>query len=162
MPIDFATSLTVKHKFHCAPPLWGSFTTTTAITSNDKILNYSHGHQLECSSGWHQSSSSSSRELVGYTRRLYSSTRRVDTRRLRLVHVTNSTIHILLGIHLQANTYLNTQSPAYIHIYFWEYTSREMRVIDTITGNSQTHIHSHRLTYIFWEWPSREIRVEHT
>ncbi|KAH3692424.1 hypothetical protein DPMN_194265 [Dreissena polymorpha] len=93
---------------------------------------------------------------------LYSSTRRVDTRRLRLVHVTNSTIHILLGIHLQANTYLNTQSPAYIHIYFWEYTSREMRVIDTITGNSQTHIHSHRLTYIFWEWPSREIRVEHT
>ena len=123
--------------------LWGSFTTTTAITSNDKILNYSHGHQLECSSGWHQSSSSSSRELVGFTRRL------------RLVHVTNSTIHILLGIHLQANTYLNTQSPAYIHIYFWEYTSREMRVIDTITGNSQTHIHSHRLTYIFWEWPSR-------
>ncbi|KAH3722244.1 hypothetical protein DPMN_065200 [Dreissena polymorpha] len=173
MPIDFATSLTVKHNFHFGPTLgaivvfsrlalWGSFTTTTAITSNDKILNYSHGHQLECSSGWHQSSSSSSRELVGYTRRLYSSTRRVDTRRLRLVHVTNSTIHILLGIHLQANTYLNTQSPAYIHIYFWEYTSREMRVIDTITGNSQTHIHSHRLTYIFWEWPSREIRVEHT
>ncbi|KAH3809659.1 hypothetical protein DPMN_138040 [Dreissena polymorpha] len=67
----------------------------------------------------------------------------------------NGTIHVLLGIHLQANTYLNTQSPAYIHIYFWEYTSREMRVIDTITGNSQTHMHSHRLTYIFWEWPSR-------
>ncbi|KAH3693481.1 hypothetical protein DPMN_080914 [Dreissena polymorpha] len=51
--------------------------------------------------------------------------------------------------------YFNTQSPAYIHIYFWEYTSREIRVIDTITGNSQTNIHSHRLTYIFWEWPSR-------
>ncbi|KAH3850618.1 hypothetical protein DPMN_093042 [Dreissena polymorpha] len=67
----------------------------------------------------------------------------------------NGTIHVLLGIHLQANTYLNTQSPAYIHIYFWEYTSREIRVIDTITGNSQTHIHSHRLTYIFWERPSR-------
>ncbi|KAH3738127.1 hypothetical protein DPMN_044754 [Dreissena polymorpha] len=116
--------------------LWGS-STTTAITSNDKILNYSNGHQLECSSGWHQSSSSSSRELVG------SSTSR------------NGTIHVLLGIHLQANKYSNTQSPAYIHIYFWEYTSREMRVIDTITGNSQTHIHSHRLTYIFWEWPSR-------
>ncbi|KAH3698389.1 hypothetical protein DPMN_085909 [Dreissena polymorpha] len=41
----------------------------------------------------------------------------------------NGTIHVLLGIHFQANTYLNTQSPAYIH--------------------------SHRLTYIFWEWPSR-------
>ncbi|KAH3694046.1 hypothetical protein DPMN_081485 [Dreissena polymorpha] len=29
--------------------------------------------------------------------------------------------------------------------------------IYTITGkhNSQTHIHSHGLTYIFWEWPSR-------
>ncbi|KAH3831348.1 hypothetical protein DPMN_104611 [Dreissena polymorpha] len=79
------------------------------------------------------------------TRRLYSS---VARHKMALIHV-------LLGIHLQANTYLNTQSPAYIHIYFWEYTSREMRVIDTITGNSQTHIHSHRLTYIFWEWPSR-------
>ncbi|KAH3737767.1 hypothetical protein DPMN_044361, partial [Dreissena polymorpha] len=54
----------------------------------------------------------------------------------------------------QANKYSNTQSPAYIHIYFWEFTSREIRVIGTITGNSQTHIHSHRLTYIFWEWPS--------
>ncbi|KAH3818990.1 hypothetical protein DPMN_120720 [Dreissena polymorpha] len=41
----------------------------------------------------------------------------------------NGTIHVLLGIHFQANTYLNTQSPAYIH--------------------------SHRLTYVFWEWPSR-------
>ncbi|KAH3887940.1 hypothetical protein DPMN_011962 [Dreissena polymorpha] len=38
----------------------------------------------------------------------------------------------------RANTY---NSQTHIHIYFWEYTSREIRVIDTITGNSQTHIH---------------------
>ncbi|KAH3734543.1 hypothetical protein DPMN_040982 [Dreissena polymorpha] len=143
MPIDFATSLTVKHNFHFGPTLgaivvflrlalWGSFTTTTAITSNDKILNYSHGHQLECSSGWHQSSSSSSRELVGYTRRLHvtkwhytCTSGNTPPGKYVLKHTVNGLhTHILLG-----------------------YTSREMRVIDTITGNSQTHIH--RLTYIF-------------
>ncbi|KAH3711409.1 hypothetical protein DPMN_071078 [Dreissena polymorpha] len=123
--------------------LWGSFTTTTAITSNDKILNYSHGHQLECSSGWHQSSSSSSRELVGYTRRLGGWT---------LVGYGSSTSQIALYIYFWEYTSremrvidtITGNSQTHIHIYFWEYTSREMRVIDTITGNSQTHIHSRR------------------
>ncbi|KAH3778586.1 hypothetical protein DPMN_180055 [Dreissena polymorpha] len=61
----------------------------------------------------------------------------------RLVHVTKWHYTCTSGNTPPGKyTYLNTQSPAYIHIYFWEYTSREIRVNDTITGNSQTHIHS--------------------
>ena len=120
--------------------LWGSFTTTTAITCNGTKYNTHVGIDWNA----RQDGTNRPRRLRGNSSAI-------------LVGCTsqNGTIHVLLGIHLQANTYLNTQSPAYIHIYFWEYTSREMPVIYTITGNSQTHIHSHRLTYIFWEWPSR-------